>query len=55
MIKWNEASTKRGIVWGIASVIALIGWWFDKDVQPVLAIGAAAASGLGIFLDDKQS
>ena len=54
MINWNEASTKRAIVWGITSVVATIGWWFGKDVQPVLAIGAAVASALGIFLDDNK-
>jgi hypothetical protein len=54
MIKWNEASTKRGIVWGITAIIATIGWWVGKDVMPVLTVGMAVASGLGILLDDKK-
>jgi hypothetical protein len=54
MIKWNEASTKRGIVWGITAIIGTYGWMIGKDIQPILLLGAAVASGLGVMLDDNK-
>lgn len=54
MINWNEASTKRGIVWGITAIIGVYGWLMGKDVEPIILLGAAVAGGLGIALDDKK-
>jgi hypothetical protein len=52
-IDMQQPSTIRGIVWGITALIGIIGWWIDKDITPVLLIGAAVAGGLGVATKDK--
>lgn len=50
-----QASSKRGLIWVIGGVIALIFLWFstaDKALV-VMAITSTVAGGLGVALDDK--
>jgi hypothetical protein len=53
MINWNEASTKRGMIWVIAFIVGIIGWWMGKDPSPILLIAAGVAGGLGVTTPDK--
>ncbi|MBD9362939.1 hypothetical protein [Methylomonas fluvii] len=53
-INWHEASTKRGLVCVVTGLLAVVFWWFGKDVQPVLAAGTFVAGGLGVALPDSQ-
>lgn len=53
-VNWNEASTKRGAILMVSSVIALVFLWFrDPAVaMTVLAIGKFAAGAIGVCLPD---
>ena len=52
-INLHEASTKRGLVCVVTGLVAVVFWWFGKDVQPVLAAGSFVAGGLGVALPDR--
>jgi len=51
-IDWSQSSTKRGAIWIGVFVLGIIGWWLGKDIQPLLALGAGVAGGLGVLLKD---
>lgn len=53
MINFNETSTKRGLVWIVASVIGVIFAWAGKDPSQVMLIAGGVVGGLGL-LPDKQ-
>lgn len=53
-IHWHEASTKRGAVLCVGSMIALVFLWFRDPTAAltVLAIAKFFAGGLGVVLPD---
>lgn len=51
-IVWNQPSTIRGAIWAITGITALVFAWFGKDAGQVLAVGAAAAGGVGVAIKD---
>lgn len=54
-IVWTQASTIRGLVWGLTGFLAVVGYFIGKDPAPVLGIGSAVAGALGVALHDDQS
>jgi hypothetical protein len=53
MININETSTKRGIVWIIASIIGVAFAWAGKDPAQVMLIAGGVVGGLGLLPDNK--
>jgi len=51
-IDWNQASTKRGIVWVVVALIGMPMVFMGKDVGQLLILGSAVAGGLGIMIKD---
>jgi len=51
-IDWSQNSTKRGAVWVVFSIFAVVGWWMGKDIAPLMMIAGAVAGGLGVALKD---
>lgn len=51
----KEPSTKRGIVWGVASLVALIFLFMGSVERAVAVMGIAGtvAGGLGVALKDN--
>lgn len=54
-INWTEASTKRGIVWVLTSIIGLGMILMGKDPSPVIVLATGVAGGLGITLPDATN
>jgi hypothetical protein len=54
MIDWNQQSTKRGAVWLIGGVTAMVFSFVGKDPTQVLAITAAMAGGMGFTVSDTE-
>lgn len=52
-IDWSENSTKRGIIWIIASLIGLPMAWLGKDVTPLITLAMGVSGGLGVLLKDN--
>jgi len=50
----KEPSTKRGIIWIITGALGYAGWWFGKDITPVILLGTTIAGSLGVALDDDK-
>jgi hypothetical protein len=53
-IDWSENSTKRGIIWVIASVVGLPMVWVGKDITGLIALAMGVSGGLGVLLTDKK-
>ena len=53
LIKLNQASTKRRIIWILTGICGALGWWMDKDITPIIILGTTVAGGLGVSLDDS--
>jgi hypothetical protein len=53
-IKWNEPSTKRGLVWIITSIISIFAPALHTNPETVWAIGGAVAGALGVTLPDNK-
>ncbi len=53
-VNWNEASTKRGLVFVITGIVAIVFLWVGKDVQLLLTVGTFVAGGLGLTLPDRK-
>lgn len=51
-INWQEASTKRGLIWFITAVIGLPMAYFGKDVSQLILLASGIAGGLGVVLKD---
>ena len=51
-INWNEASTKRGLIWVITAVIGAVFIFLGKPVDQLLLLAGAVAGGLGLALED---
>jgi hypothetical protein len=51
-IKWNEASTKRGIIWLITAVVGSIFIFLGKPIDQLLLLATGVAGGLGVLLKD---
>lgn len=51
-IDFSQSSTKRGVVWVIGSLTALVFYWYGKDPLPVIAVTGSLAGGLGVALKD---
>ena len=51
-IDWNAASTKRGAVWVITSLVGSIFIFMGKPVDQLLLLAGAVAGGLGVVLKD---
>jgi len=51
----KEASTKRGIIWFITGIMGAAGWWLDKDITPIMLLGATIAGGMGVAIDDNKA
>jgi hypothetical protein len=47
-IDFSQASTLRGLVWIVVSVVGLIMIAFDRDIDQLLLLGAGVAGGLGL-------
>jgi len=52
-VNFNEASTKRGIVWIITSIISIFAPHLGTNPETVWAIGGAVAGALGVTLPDN--
>ena len=52
MINWNEASTKRGIIWVATALVGAIFIFLGKPVDQLLLLAAGVAGGLGVILKD---
>jgi hypothetical protein len=53
-IRWNEPSTKRGLVWIITSVVSIFAPSLGTSTETVWAIGGAVAGAMGVTLPDRQ-
>ena len=51
-INWNEASTKRGLIWVITAVIGAVFIFLGKPIDQLLLLAGAVADGLGLALED---
>jgi hypothetical protein len=51
-IDWNEASTKRGIIWLITAVVGSIFIFLGKPIDQLLLLATGVAGGLGVLLKD---
>lgn len=51
-INWNEASTKRGLIWVATAVIGAIFVFLGKPIDQLLLLASAVAGGLGVMLKD---
>ena len=51
-INWNEASTKRGLIWVITAVIGTVFIFLGKPIDQLLLLAGAVAGGLGLALED---
>ena len=51
-INWQEASTKRGIIWIVTAVIGSVFIFLDKPVDQLLLLAGGVAGGLGVVLKD---
>jgi hypothetical protein len=51
-IDWNEASTKRGIIWVITAVVGSIFIFLGKPIDQLLLLATGVAGGLGVLLKD---
>lgn len=51
-INWNEASTKRGLIWVITAVIGAVFIFLGKPIDQLLLLAGAVAGGLGLALED---
>ena len=51
-IDWNEASTKRGLIWVITAVIGAVFIFLGKPIDQLLLLAGAVAGGLGLALED---
>lgn len=52
-IRWNEASTKRGLVMLVLAVVGTIGWWLGKDVTGLITLAMAVSGGIGVAMPDQ--
>lgn len=52
-IRWNEASTRRGAVMLVLSVVGTIGWWLGKDVTGLITLAMAVSGGIGVAMPDQ--
>jgi hypothetical protein len=53
MMNFNETSTKRGVVWIIASIVGVAFAWAGKDPSQVMVIAGGVVGGLGLLPDTK--
>lgn len=51
-IDWNEASTKRGIIWLITAIVGSIFIFLGKPIDQLLLLATGVAGGLGVLLKD---
>lgn len=52
-VDWSENSTKRGIIWVIASIIGLPMVWMGKDISGLIALAMGVSGGLGVLIKDN--
>ena len=48
----KQPSSKRGLVWLVLGVVGIIGWWFEKDLEPLVYLASAVAGGMGLLMKD---
>lgn len=53
-INWSEASTKRGVVWIVASILGTIMVFMGKDPSQILVLATGVAGGLGLLPDKSE-
>jgi hypothetical protein len=51
-INWNEASTKRGIIWVATAIVGSVFIFLGKPVDQLLLLAGGVAGGLGVILKD---
>jgi hypothetical protein len=51
-IDWNEASTKRGLIWVITAIVGSVFVFLGKPVDQLLLLASGVAGGLGLLLKD---
>ncbi len=51
-IDWSQASTKRGLIWGITAVVGAVMVWQGKSVDQLLLLAAGVNGGLGLVVKD---
>lgn len=51
-IEPKESSTMLGAVWVVFSIVAIVGYWMDKDPMPIMAMAGVVAGGLGVAVKD---
>jgi hypothetical protein len=51
-IQWQEASTKRGLIWVVTAVVGAVLLYQGKSVDQLLLLAGGVAGGLGVILKD---
>jgi drug/metabolite transporter (DMT)-like permease len=51
-IQWQEASTKRGLIWVVTAVVGAVFVFLGKPVDQLLLLAGGVAGGLGVILKD---
>jgi hypothetical protein len=51
-IQWQEASTKRGLIWVVTAVVGAVLLYQGKSVDQLLLLSGGVAGGLGVILKD---
>jgi hypothetical protein len=51
-IQWQEASTKRGLIWVVTAVVGAVLLYQGKPVDQLLLLAGGVAGGLGVILKD---
>jgi len=51
-IDWSEASTKRGLIWVITTIVGAVFLFMGKPIDQLLLLATGVAGGLGVILKD---
>jgi len=54
MIHWEQASTKRGLIWVVAGLLGVAGLALGKDVSQIVPFAMALAGAAGIATNDSK-